>query len=259
MASRAPLLDLPSIDWSDGEFARRLALAREERSDEEHGKPHALRLLAELDILAEPARRMVRRLDIPRSTNPRTIMILPGFAARSQKLRYMAQQFERAGHKAKRWGIEGRHWGPTPEQFAQLEDRLLDLHERKGEKVVLLGWSLGGLVARELAHRHSHAVAKVITMGSPFSGSPRANNAWRVYQFVTGHPVDAPPVESDISAKPPVETVALWSPNDSVIAPRCAAGLPGERDRAVALRCTHIGFTYAPEAIYAVLAELERD
>ena len=174
-------------------------------------------------------------------------------------MRYMAEQFERAGHQAKRWGLDGRNWGPTPEKFAQLEERLLDLYERAGEEVVLLGWSLGGLFARELAHRHPHAVAKVITMGSPFSGSPRANNAWRVYQFVTGHPVDAPPVESDISAKPPVETIALWSPNDSVIAPRSAAGLPGERDRAIALRCTHIGFTYAPDAIHAVLAELERD
>ncbi|QUL38206.1 triacylglycerol lipase [Erythrobacter sp. JK5] len=259
MATRPPFSGLPPFPLKEGEFARRIALAREERPDEEFGRPHALRLLAELDILAEPARRLVRRLEIPASARPRTVMILPGFGARSRKMRYMAEQFERAGHEAKRWGVEGRNWGPTPERFARLEDRLIELHARKREPVVLLGWSLGGLYARELAHRHPQAVAKVITMGSPFSGSPRANNAWRVYQFVTGHPVDAPPVEADISAKPPVETVALWSPYDSVIAPRCAAGLPGERDRAIALRCTHLGFTYAPEAILAVLAEFERD
>ncbi len=132
------------------------------------------------------------------------------------------------------------------------------MHERAEEPVVLLGWSLGGIYARELASRHPDAVSKVITMGSPFSGSPRANNVWRAYQFITGHQVDCPPIETDVSAKPPVETVALWSPNDGMIAPRCAAGLPGERDRAVAMRCTHVGFTYAPEVIHAVLAELER-
>jgi hypothetical protein len=65
-------------------------------------------------------------------------------------------------------------------------------------------------------------------------------------------------VEAQVAVKPPVETVALWSPRDGVIAPRSACGLPGERDRAVALRCTHIGFASSPEAIAAVARELER-
>ena len=95
-------------------------------------------------------------------------------------------------------------------------------------------------------------------MGSPFSGSPRANNVWRAYQAITGHRVDEAPIEADISIKPPVETIAFWSPSDGAIAPRSAAGQPGERDRAVALRCTHSGFTYTPESILAVLKELER-
>jgi len=257
MSARTPFFDLPDITVGDGELARRFALARGDRSDEEHGKPHRFRLFAELDILAEPVRRMVRKLEVEASANPQTIMILPGFAARPRKMRYLAEQIERAGHETKGWG-QGRNWGPTPERFAQMEERLLELHARKGEPVVLLGWSLGGIYARELAKRHPYAVAKVVTMGSPFSGSPRANNVWRVYQFITGHPVDQPPIEVDTAAKPPVETVAFWSPNDSVIAPRCAAGLPGERDRAVAVRCTHVGFTYAPEAIKALLTELER-
>lgn len=239
-------------------MAHRIALARElHPAEAEYGKPASIRLLAELDLLAEPFRRIGRRLDIPQTTRPQTVLVLPGFATCPSRMRFMAQQLERAGHTAKRWG-QGRNWGPTPEKFAQLEARLIELYQRGGRPVVLLGWSLGGLYARELAKRYPYMVAKVITMGSPFSGSPRANNAWRVYQFVTGYPVDRPPVEADVAVKPPVETVAFWSPNDGVIAPRCAAGLPGERDRAVALRCTHAGFTYAPETILAVLTELER-
>ncbi len=243
--------------WNGSEVARRFALAREDRADEEWGKPQAHRLLGELDYFAEPARRVFRRTDINVAANPRTVMILPGFAAHPRKLGYFAREIERAGHTAKRWG-HGRNWGPTPERFEAVEARLLDLHERAGEQVVLVGWSLGGLFARELAKRHSQAVARVITMGSPFSGSPRANNAWRAYQFITGHSVDTPPVESDIAIKPPVDTVAMWSPNDGVIGARSAAGRPGERDRAIALRCTHLGFIYAPEAIRMVLSELDR-
>lgn len=140
----------------------------------------------------------------------------------------------------------------------RLEERLLELVERYEEPVALVGWSLGGLYARELAKRHPLCVSKVITMGSPFSGSPRANNVWRVYQAITGHSVDAPPIEADLAAKPPVETIALWSANDGAIGPRSAAGKPGERDRAIALRCTHSGFTYAPQSILTVLNELDR-
>jgi pimeloyl-ACP methyl ester carboxylesterase len=171
-------------------------------------------------------------------------------------MRYLAHQLEAAGHRTTRWGL-GFNWGPDEERFEMLEARLAELHARHGQPVVLLGWSLGGLFARELAKRQPHAVAKVITMGSPFSGSPRANNAWRAYQFITGTSVDAPPIDADLAAKPPVETVALWSANDGVIAPRCAAGRGDERDRAIALRCTHMGFTYDPQVIHTLLGELE--
>jgi len=243
--------------FPESELSRRITLARESRPEEEHGKPPLFRMLGELEALAEPVRRAVRTIPVEPCTHPRTVMILPGFATAPRRMRYMARHLERAGHTAKRWGL-GFNWGPDEAQFERLEARLLDLHERAAEPVVLLGWSLGGLFARELAKRHPHAVAKVITMGSPFSGSPRANNMWRVYQFITGHRVDQPPIDVDLKTKPPVETVAIWSPNDGAISARSAAGYPGERDRTIALRCTHMGYTYSPEAIRAVLAELDR-
>ena len=259
MATRFSLPSLRGLALSEGEFARRIALAREPIAvEQEAGKPLARRMFAELDLLAEPVRRIRRRLDIAQTSTPRTVMFLPGFAAHPRKMGYLARQLERAGHTTKRWG-QGRNWGPTPERFAQMEERLHEVHRQAGEPVVLLGWSLGGLYARVLAQHHPDKVAKVITMGSPFSGSPRANNVWRVYQFITGHQVDSPPVEADISVKPPCETVALWSPNDGMIAPRCAAGARHERDRAIALRCTHLGFTYDPDVILTVLSELEGD
>ena len=243
--------------YGSSEFARRVALAREViPQEDEAGKPQLGRLLGEAAILLEPLRRPRRKLDIAASANPQTVMILPGFATRPGRMRYLARHLEAAGHVTKRWG-QGRNWGPNVERFDQVEARLIDLHARHGRKVVLIGWSLGGLFARELAKRQPHAVAKVITMGSPFSGSPRANNVWRAYQFITGTSVDRPPIAADLAAKPPVETVALWSANDGVIAPRCAAGRGDERDRAIALRCTHMGFTYDPQVIHTLIGELE--
>ncbi len=256
MASRSSLAELRSSLWTRDELARRIALARETVA-EPASRPTFRRFLAEAEVMGEVLQRRRRIIPVVKAEIPRTVMVLPGFMTHPLRMRYMAQHLEKAGHTAKRWGL-GFNLGPTEENLEQLEKRLLELHERSGEKVVLLGWSLGGIFGRELAKRQPQAVAKVITMGSPFSGDPRANNVWRVYQFVTGHKVDDPPVETDVAAKPPVETVALWSPRDGMIAPRAACGMPGERDRAIALRCTHIGFSYSAEAIETVLSELKR-
>lgn len=256
MATRANSIFQRPAALADGELARRFALAREV-VEYEVPRPSLRRFAGELEAVMEPVKRPFRTIDIPKSENPQTVMVLPGFATHPVRMRYLASQLERAGHKAKRWGL-GFNWGASEDTMDRLERRLLDLRRRSGKPVVLLGWSLGGLFARELAKRHPALVSKVITMGSPFSGDPRANNVWRIYQFIAGHSVDRPPIETDLAEKPPVETIALWSPRDGVIAPRSACGHGHERDRAVALRCTHIGFSYDPEAIGAVLRELER-
>jgi pimeloyl-ACP methyl ester carboxylesterase len=233
----------------------RVALAREPAPDEAVGPP-LRRFAGELAVLAEPFRRIVRRHPEIAAARPRTVMLLPGFATHPIRMRYMARRLEAAGHRVKRWGL-GFNWGPTADNFAAVELRVADLADRHGEPVVLVGWSLGGLFAREVAKRRPDCVAKVVTMGSPFSHSPRANNVWRAYHFITGHRVEEPPVAVELAVKPPVETVALWSPRDGIVHPRAACGVPGERDRAVALRCTHMGFAYDPTVIAAVLSELD--
>ncbi|MGX7951652.1 esterase/lipase family protein [Tsuneonella sp. HG249] len=235
----------------------RVALAREDGAEGVVGPP-LRRLVGELEWVVEPFRRAVRRHEPVTAARPRTVMLLPGFATHPVRMRYMARRLEAAGHRVKRWGL-GFNWGPTAANIALLETRLADIAERHGEPVALVGWSLGGLFARELAKRRPQDVAKVVTMGSPFSWSPRANNVWRAYHFVTGHRVEEPPVEVELAGKPPVETIALWSPRDGIVHPRAARGLPGERDREVALRCTHMGFAYDPQVIAAVLRELDAE
>jgi len=220
-------------------------------------KPKLGLLAGELAFLAEPLRRAMRQpIKIAPAATPRVVMLLPGFAASPATMRPMAQTLERAGHLVKSWG-QGTNFGPSVENFAALAERIADIHRQHGAKLHLVGWSLGGIFAREVAKTCPQYVAQVITMGSPFSQSPYANNLWRAYQLVAGHSVAAPPAAGVLAQKPPVQTVAMWSPRDGVIAPRSARGLPGERDRARALRCTHMGFCDSPEAILAVLDELE--
>lgn len=238
------------------EASRRIELAREPYDDAKLRKPPLRRFLSEFNYMLEPIKRARAKPDIGPAGAPKRVMLIPGFGAHPWRMRYMAQQLERAGHRVKRWGM-GYNFGPSPEVFDKLERRLERVFAKKGEKLYLVGWSLGGIYARELAKRHPDKVSKVVTLGSPFSGDPRSNNLWRIYPLVTGHAVHSPPIEADVHAKPPVETVALWSPADGIVHASCARGLPEERDREVALRCSHMGFCYEKDSIEAVAAELD--
>ena len=101
-------------------------------------------------------------------------------------------------------------WGAFTYPLAFLVTDLVNfVHGPKAaRKVVLLGWSLGGIYARVLAQRHPDLVDLVVTLGTPFSGDRRANNAWRVYEALNDHAVDASPLPDDPSVKPSVPTIA---------------------------------------------------
>jgi pimeloyl-ACP methyl ester carboxylesterase len=177
------------------------------------------------------------------------VMVLPGFMASDQTTSRLRRSLCDAGFDAHGWGL-GRNKGIKADIFERLDERVGALP--CDAPLTLVGWSLGGLIAREYAKYAPHRVAKVVTLGSPFSGDPRSNNAWRIYEFVAGHKVDAPPIEVTLSEKPPVSTCAFWSSNDGVVAPHSARGQRHESDQQIELDCTHMAFVAQPDALRAI-------
>lgn len=236
------------------EIARRGALAFQPRPAAARG-PKWQALLGELRTPVEhwQASRQTLVPNEP-AAQPRAVMLLPGFGTHPVRMKPLRLALEAAGHRVSDWGL-GFNFGPTEDRFERLCERVVAMARKEGEPLVLVGWSLGGLFAREVAKRHPEAVRLVVTMGTPFSGDRRANNAWRAYQLIAGHSVDEPPIGQDMAAKPPVPTVALWSPRDGIIAPRSACGRKGERDLAIPMRCTHLGFAAHPD-VAAMLKRL---
>lgn len=184
--------------------------------------------------------------------NDAPVMTLPGFCANDDSMKQMRFNLNAAGFAAKRWKL-GRNLGARLDTIERIDARVKEIAEEAGRPVNLVGWSLGGVMAREYARQHPDHVASVVTMGSPFSGSLKANHAWRLYQLVAGHKIDAMPMPVDPTIKPPVPTYALWSSRDGVIAINSARGQPDQSDVIREVDCGHLGFAFEPKAIDAVI------
>jgi hypothetical protein len=183
------------------------------------------------------------------------LMVLPGFLATDRTTLGLQRALAGAGYRVSGWGL-GMNRGVRPDTLQGIAARLEGF--AAGEPVILVGWSLGGIYARELAKLRPDLVSKVVTLGTPFSGDRRSNNVWRLYEAIARHPVDKPPVGGDPAVKPPVPTLALWSRFDGLIAPAAARGEPGERDREQELDCRHMGYAVSgrafPKIIEAIAA-----
>jgi pimeloyl-ACP methyl ester carboxylesterase len=181
--------------------------------------------------------------------NGHAVMVLPGLMASDQTTSRLRRSLGSAGFQAHGWGL-GRNMGIKADIFGRLDERIAAINS--DNPLTLVGWSLGGLIAREYAKHAPDRIAKVVTLGSPFSGDLRANNAWRVYEFVAGHKVDSPPIDAVLGEKPPVPTCAIWSRRDGVVSRHSACGLRHESDQQIELDCTHMAFVARPDAIRAI-------
>jgi hypothetical protein len=171
--------------------------------------------------------------------------VIPGFLANDRTTLGLQRALARGGYRVTGWGM-GVNTGVQPDTLNRIVDRIARFGG--GEPVILVGWSLGGIYAREAAKARPELVEKVISMGSPFSGDRRNNNVWRLYELVARHPVDDPPIRTDVSQKPPVPTLALWSRRDGIVAACAARGEPHESDRQMEIDCSHMGFALSGRA-----------
>lgn len=218
----------------------------------------AVQMLRECWLLARsvvPENRTLRRR-IARRGGPR-IVVMPGLFATDAAMRPLRLGLLCAGYRAYRWGL-GRNLGASADLFERLDRRLDQVQRRDDQPVILLGWSFGGLIAREYAKVAPHRVRAVITLGSPFSGDLSATMLARLYEWVAGHRVDAPPIACTLSEKPPVPTAAIWSRGDGIIPASAARGGAGEADCRIEVSCAHLAFPSDPAALAAVIEAIAR-
>lgn len=188
------------------------------------------------------------------------VLVLPGFVTSDVSTRVLRNYLKKMGYEAHAWEL-GRNLGPKAigREGEKLVARLKAVHELTGEKVSLVGWSLGGVMARQLSRRAPDSVRQVITLGSPFTGSPRATNAWRAYQILTGHKVDGDDARSQMresEAAPPVPSTSIFTREDGVVAWQNCIEPAGPETDNIQVHGSHCGLGVNPAVLYAIADRL---
>ena len=145
------------------------------------------------------------------------VLALPGFLASDLSMAPMRRYLKELGYDTYAWNM-GRNFGGVASRRGALRELLRRIHESTGRKVSLVGWSLGGVYARDLALQMPDMVRSVITLGSPFANDIRATNATRLYEALTGETVDDnPEIREAIAGDLPVPATSIYSRTDGIV------------------------------------------
>ena len=183
------------------------------------------------------------------------VMVFPGLGANDLTTLPLRRFVARLGYPTQRWG-QGFNVGPKKGVLELCADDIRALADRHGQSVSLVGWSLGGLYARELAKQLPELTRAVVTLGTPFAGHPRATRAWRVFELLSGQSSADAQTWRRLRVAPPVPTSSIWSRSDGIVAWRCSVETPGPLAENIEVHASHIGMGMNPLALYALADRL---
>jgi pimeloyl-ACP methyl ester carboxylesterase len=194
-----------------------------------------------------------------RAAHPRSVILLPGYGAGPRSMHVLSLFLRRRGHYVSDWGL-GRNDGDASRLRAGLMPVVEAMRARHdGGSVTLVGWSLGGYIAREYAREHPADVRKVVTLGSPVIGGPRYTATARRYRE-QGYDLDR--IEQAILARYAqplqVPVAAIYSKRDGIVAWRACIDRMSPDVRHIEVSETHIGLVFSPKVLGIVAEEVER-
>jgi pimeloyl-ACP methyl ester carboxylesterase len=225
--------------------------------------PHKLLTLGEVRAVFELGAFVVARplLGLLPKGDGHPVLVLPGFMASDKSTSPMRQLLNDLGYDARGWDL-GRNVRVDGPRIQALVDRLLEIHRETGRKVSLIGWSLGGLLARELAKIHPEAVRQVISLGSPISDDRDHSDARHLFEMLNGK--DTAPVHhghqfTGLNTAPPVPTTSILTKGDGVVHWRGSVQHPETghaESENIEVMASHIGLGVNPSVMIALADRL---
>ena len=186
------------------------------------------------------------------------VIVFPGLSASDGSTLPIRGYLQNLWYDISGWN-QGYNFGPRAGILQTAKRQVMDTCEVTGEKVSLVGWSLGGIYARELAKELPDCVRSVVTMGTPFSGSHTSTNAWRLFELTSGKDITRELQQFDLPVAPPVPTTSIYSRTDGVVAWPASIQKPSKsnpRTENVEVIASHIGLGLNPTAWWALADRL---
>ncbi|NJM44069.1 MAG: alpha/beta hydrolase [Brachymonas sp.] len=187
-----------------------------------------------------------------------TVIVFPGLAASDTSTMPLRGYLKALGYEVLGWE-QGSNFGPRAGVMDAAREQVCEAAEVSGRKVSLVGWSLGGIYARELSKEVPEAVRCVVTLGTPFAGAPRSTHAWRIYEAVSGRKADRETEKYSLHQAPPVPTTSVFSRSDGIVAWQGSYQPPQtshEHTENIEVVASHIGIGLNPSAWWAVADRL---
>ena len=185
------------------------------------------------------------------------VLVLPGLLADDGSTWTLRRILRRLGYRVHGWRL-GRNLGPTAATVTGLRNRVLDVQSRYDAAVSVIGWSLGGIYARNQARDTPYAVRQIITLGSPIrlahESQSRAGRAFDRYAHLYVVPRELP-LEFGLGALP-VPATSIYSRYDGIVAWQACLDPPSARAENIAVVSSHLGFGHHPAVIWAVADRL---
>jgi pimeloyl-ACP methyl ester carboxylesterase len=185
------------------------------------------------------------------------VLALPGFLASDLSMAPMRRYLRELGYDTQAWQM-GRNTGGVAKMRAALLERLRAIHSATGRKVSIVGWSLGGVYARDLALQAPDMVRCVVTLGSPFAGDVRATNARRLYEALSGETVgDNSELREAIAGDLPMPATSIYSRSDGIVNWRTCLVRPSDTAENIEVYlASHTGLGVNAAALWAVADRL---
>lgn len=230
---------------------------RSVRGEREVPPPHPLLALTEAHrVLVDVITLRLSRDVLARAPrgDGHPVVVLPGFLGSDAYNAALRRFLAGLDYRAHGWGL-GRNLGPRPGVLEGLEERITALYDHYQTPVSLVGHSLGGIFAREIARRFPERVRQVISLGSPF-GRGRLTASYPARLYMALNPGDElAEEESVLHEAPPVPTTAIYSRGDGIVNWRTTVQRDGhDFTQSVRVRGSHCGMTLNP-AIWFLVAE----
>ncbi len=245
---------------ADGKFTA--AKGKPDADDNHFAPPSALLLALEFRALWEfsavlPAWPALQRAP---AGDGHAVIVFPGLSASDGSTVPLRHYLGSLGYAVHGWK-QGFNFGPRAGVLDAAKRQLQATADATGNTVSLIGWSLGGIYARELAKELPDLVRSVITLGTPFACSPRSTNAWRLYELTSGRNIARESEAYDLPGAPPVPTTSVYSRTDGIVPWQGSVQAPAAHNpqtENIEVVASHVGLGLNPSAWWAVAHRLSQ-